>query len=226
MIESLGAQIYKVHEIFSSIEGEGKRVGQFVTFIRLHGCNLSCSYCDTRYSCDGEEYTEMTLEEILEVVKEEGLKRISLTGGEPLIHPHVMDLLEALVFRGHEINVETNGSVDLEPFKLNPELYSVFLTMDYKGPSSGMEQEMKLKNFKLLDRLDCIKFVVGPPEDLIAMKSVLATNRTSAEVFVSPIFGQIQPVEIVEYLVQNKLTKCRVQIQLHKIIYPPDMRGV
>ena len=108
--------MYKVNEIFLSIDGEGYRTGLPVVFIRLYGCNLNCSYCDTRYSCEGQEYKEMSLYDILVKVLHYGVPRVTLTGGEPLIHPGVKDLINSLVANDIEVNIETNGAVDLDEF--------------------------------------------------------------------------------------------------------------
>ena len=107
---------YKVNEIFSSIDGEGIRTGLSAVFIRLYGCNLNCSYCDTRYSCENREYTLMTLMDILEKVLSYNIPRVTLTGGEPLIQPGVKDLINSLLANDIEVNIETNGAVDLNDF--------------------------------------------------------------------------------------------------------------
>lgn len=213
-----------VNEIFTSIEGEGIRMGYPVTFIRLYGCNLNCSYCDTRYSCEGQDGTEMSVSEVIEKAKEAGVNRITLTGGEPLIHKNVEELVDGLVNKGFEVNIETNGSVDIYPY-IKKE--NVILTMDYKSISSGMADKMNHQNLKYLRNQDVLKFVVRNKEDLDDMKRIIETYTTpSSNIFVSPVFGQIEPVEIVNYIKENKLNNCRVQVQLHKIIWEPTKRGV
>jgi len=212
-----------VNEIFSSIEGEGIRTGYPATFIRLYGCNLNCSYCDTRYSCEGHDGTEMNVSEVIEKVKEAGVKKITLTGGEPLIHKNVEELVDELVNEGFEVNIETNGSVDIYPY-IKKE--NVIITMDYKLISSGMNDKMNERNFKYLRPQDVLKFVVGNKQDLDVMKEILEVHKPNCNIFVSPVFEQIEPVEIVDYIKENKLNDCRVQLQLHKIIWDPEERGV
>jgi len=212
-----------VNEIFSSIEGEGIRTGYPATFIRLYGCNLNCSYCDTRYSCEGHDGTEMNVSEVIEKAKEVGVKRITLTGGEPLIHKNVEELVDELVNEGFEVNIETNGSVDIYPY-IKKE--NVIITMDYKLISSGMNDKMNERNFKYLRPQDVLKFVVGNKQDLDVMKEILEVHKPNCNIFVSPVFEQIEPVEIVDYIKENKLNDCRVQLQLHKIIWDREERGV
>lgn len=219
-------RMYKVNEIFVSIDGEGVRTGLPTVFIRLYGCNLKCSYCDTRYSCENSEYTEMTLMDILEQVLSYGVPRVTLTGGEPLIHEGVKDLINSLVVNGIEVNIETNGAVDLSDFWEFRYSSKVIITMDYKCASSGMEDKMKLWNLKLLQPKDVIKFVVSNYNELEKMEYILEESECKAQPYVSPVFGAIEPKELVEYILDNKLNNVKVQVQLHKIIWNPNMRGV
>ena len=222
----------KVVEIFNSIEGEGIRAGLPATFIRLYGCNLDCSYCDTRYASqkyadqDGNGYTIMSVNEIVNNVDIYGCLNVTITGGEPMIHPGFEELLNRLVDDGYYVNVETNGTVPV------PERYTriykgapVIFTMDYKCPSSGMEKAMNMDVIKTLRYRDVLKFVVGCQKDLEAMLEVVEVVETP-QIFVSPVFGQIEPSEIVDFILEHKLYNCRVQLQLHKFIWSPDKRGV
>lgn len=219
-------RMYKVNEIFVSIDGEGVRTGLPTVFIRLYGCNLKCSYCDTRYSCENSEYTEMSLMDILEQVLSYGVPRVTLTGGEPLIHEGVKDLINSLVVNGIEVNIETNGAVDLSDFWEFRYSSKVIFTMDYKCASSGMEDKMNLWNLKLLQPKDVIKFVVSNYNELEKMEYILEESECKAQPYVSPVFGAIEPKELVEYVLDNKLNNVKVQVQLHKIIWNPNMRGV
>lgn len=214
----------KVVEIFNSIEGEGKRAGLPCTFIRLHGCNLNCSYCDSRYACDGKEYTVMSEQEILDQVKLYGCSNVTVTGGEPLIHPGIRDLLKKLYNEGYCINVETNGS-------LIPEVVSstdrLFYTVDYKTNASGMSDRMNEELFKDFDSGDVLKFVVGSVEDLDQALEVTEKYQINkSDIYISPVFGKIEAKEIVEYIQQHKLWNWHVQLQLHKYIWDPNKRGV
>lgn len=213
----------KVVEIFNSIEGEGKRIGLPCTFIRLFGCNLNCSYCDSRYACeDSSDCTIMTAEEIVDQVKKIGCPYITVTGGEPMIHTGIHKLLELLVREKFYVNVETNGSVSELPDYGN----SLFYTVDYKTLSSGMSGKMNEEAFTRLDAWDVVKFVVGSTEDLNQALEIMEKLTCRASVFVSPIFGKIEPGQIVNYIQDHKLWNWRVQVQLHKIIWDPEQRGV
>lgn len=219
-------RMYKVNEIFSSIDGEGIRTGLSAVFIRLYGCNLNCSYCDTRYSCENNEYTLMSLMNILEKVLSYGVPRVTLTGGEPLIQPGVKDLINSLLANDIEVNIETNGAVDLNEFWEYKYNSKVIFTMDYKCACSGMEDRMKLGNLHLLQPKDVIKFVVSNYNELEKMEYILKESECKARPYVSPVFGAIDPKELVEYVLDNELYNVTVQVQLHKIIWNPNMRGV
>ena len=212
----------KVVEIFKSIDGEGIRAGFPVTFIRLAGCNLNCSYCDSLYACDwkDEDVTEMTPQEIFKNVYQKGNKRITLTGGEPLIHDDVDCLIDILTRRGFEVNIETNGSVDITRYLER----NIIVTMDYKCPSSNMTELMLLENLESLRKKDVLKFVVGSKQDLDCCRDII--KYTDAQIFISPVFGKIEPKEIVEYMIEHDMQDCRIQLQLHKFIWEPDKRGV
>ena len=210
----------KVVEIFKSIDGEGIRVGYPVTFIRLAGCNLRCNYCDTKYSYEDEKFTEMTPQEIYIQVYKLGGKRITLTGGEPLIHKDVKVLVDLLIQKGYEVNIETNGSVDINLFLDK----HTIITMDYKCASSDMEDKMLLDNISKLRKQDVLKFVVSDDNDLDTVQRIY--QNTKATVYISPVFGRIEPKQIVEYMLEHNMENCRVQVQLHKIIWNPEERGV
>ena len=218
--------LYKVNEIFLSIDGEGYRTGLPVVFIRLYGCNLNCSYCDTRYSCEQQEYKEMSLYDILVEVLSYGVPRVTLTGGEPLIHPGVKDLITSLVANDIEVNIETNGAVDLDEFIEFKYNSKVVFTMDYKCKSSGMEDKMILSNLEFLQPKDVIKFVVSNYNEMAKMEFILESSKCKAQPYVSPVFGAIEPKELVDYVLDNKLNNVKVQVQLHKIIWNPNERGV
>lgn len=214
----------KVVEIFNSIEGEGVRAGLPTTFIRLYGCNLECTYCDTRYACNDEGFSNISVAEIVNKVVKIGCQSVTITGGEPLIHDGICSLIDWLVEIGCCVNIETNGTMQL------PERYkctnNVFVTMDYKCPTSGMDDKMCMNTINTLRRCDVLKFVVGNENDLNTMMEVVDAMECEPTIYVSPIFGRIEPAEIVEYLQKHKLYNIRLQLQLHKIVWSPDKRGV
>lgn len=215
---------FHISEIFPSIEGEGKRTGYMSTFVRFTGCNLRCSYCDTTYALHiGEDDSEvLTEDELIDRIKSYPWKKITLTGGEPLLHD-VKSLIQRLSFSGYEINIETNGAVPLMKMRYA----NMFYTMDWKCPSSNENHRMLKENLKLLTRHDVLKFVVGCRRDLDEMKQVISGfTYERPRFYVSPVFGEIEPKDIVEYVKENKLTNVCVQVQLHKIIWNPNERGV
>lgn len=216
----------KVVEIFNSIEGEGKRVGLPCTFIRLFGCNLNCTYCDSRYACEGSQYVFMSCAEILEQIKMIGCSNITITGGEPLIHSGIENLLELLAGEGYYINVETNGTQIPICDNLRIVTSNIFYTVDYKTYSSGMSDRMVSKVFECLCPVDVLKFVVGNEDDLNQALEVVEKYHCRSNIYVSPIFGQIEPAQIVEFIKSHKLWNWHTQLQLHKYIWDPDKRGV
>lgn len=213
----------QVVEIFRSIDGEGKRAGLPTTFIRLHGCNLNCSYCDSRYACVGEEYKEMTPNEIVKAALDLGINAITLTGGGPLIHQDVNILLEKLNHFGFDVNVETNGSQSISTHRFP----GVWFTVDYKCPTSKMTDEMNADLFEnQLRGHDVLKFVVGSDEDMHTALEVIEKYRPRCSaIYFSPVFG-FDAKRIVEFMMEHKLFNCKVQLQLHKYIWDKDMRGV
>ena len=240
----------KVCEIFKSIEGEGLRTGQAAVFVRLHGCNLRCSYCDSMYAVEGADFWFMNVGEILATVEtyrtESGVKCVTLTGGEPLIHADVDELLTALSKACFEVNVETNGTV---PCKWR--LPGLFYTMDWKCKSSGMSDRMKMENLATLCKDDVLKFVVGSVEDLQEAESVVAQlsqildhssriadgslQKSASDpsnmphIYVSPVFGTLPYEEIVNWMLSSRVmtqNNARFQVQLHKVVWDPDLRGV
>lgn len=220
-------QIYYVAEKFASINGEGRKAGQTAVFIRFRGCNLSCSYCDTKWantdSCAAEP---MTANEILDYIKSTGFVNVTLTGGEPLLREGMYELIELLGENGLSAEIETNGSCDISQYdnmKHRPSF-----TLDYKTPSSGMEQHMNMDNYDHITENDTVKFVCGSREDLERSLEIIKKYKLQGRcaVYLSPVFGRIRPVEIVDFMTENKLNGVNFQLQLHKFIWDPDKRGV
>lgn len=236
-----------VAEKFVSINGEGPRAGLPAAFIRFVGCNLKCSYCDTAWACDKKcECENLDAWQLCEWVANTRMHAVTLTGGEPLLHPMMGNLLRMLV-RGSgtrdvpfelpqdlTVEIESNGSISLQKlftllnFLPAQQSSRIHFTLDYKLPSSGEEAQMCKSNYALLRAQDAVKFVVS---DLQDMQRAAAVGREldlfgRVPVFFSPVFGSIEPADIAKFLIENHLTAARVQIQLHKLLWPGTSRGV
>ena len=245
-----------VIEIFASIDGEGSRQGLLTTFLRLHDCNIRCSYCDTTYSYGIDSvFTEMTAAEVANVIESLGNHRITITGGEPLLQEAaVVELIDELNRRNvqtmqdntsgqagstciididkfdkremlnnslYDFNIETNGTI-IPSFHRD----NVWFTYDYKTPSSLAEESMNIDIFKVATERDLIKFVVGSPEDLDCMRRIIDQYPTAAQIYVSPVWGQIEAVLIIDYMKAYNLQNVRFQLQIHKFVWDPDTKGV
>lgn len=214
--------MYKVVEIFDSIEGEGLRSGFPATFIRFAGCNMRCSYCDTSYALFGEippcTFKEMSQEQIVQNIH---FKRVTLTGGEPLIQKDIKQLILTLENMGIETNVETNGSVDTSEYRT----CHTFFTIDYKLPSSQTERYMSLSRFYDLTPKDVIKFVIGDEKDLQRGLSVIAdiqrhyTPNQMPNIYLGAVAEKYSPRSIVDAMLKYpELCDARLQVQLHKVV--------
>ena len=216
----------RVAEVFNSIDGEGIRAGELATFIRLAGCNLRCIYCDTKYALNSNHGSEITLADLYRKIKKEAYHNITLTGGEPLNQGETLKLVQQLCSDGYNVNIETNGSKDIELFLL---MDNCILTMDYKMPYSRQENKMLLENIEKLRSSDVLKFVCAE-SDLSRLKEVLMQYHIKANIYLSPVFNQIEPKKLVEFLKDNyqlvKNLKIKVQLQLHKYIWDTEDRGV
>lgn len=209
----------KVNEIFLSIQGEGVSAGYPTVFVRLTGCNLRCSYCDTTYSYN--EGCDMTVAKVLEEIESHGYKRVCITGGEPLLQENgVKELLEGLA--DYEVSIETNGSVDLSAFPLRE---NHRFTMDIKTPSSDQSEKNNLENLKFLRDQDELKAVIGSRKDYLWALGIIDSHYKSGKITFSPIFGMIEPEEIINWILEDK-RDIRFQIQIHKVIWSPEERGV
>ena len=210
----------KVNEIFHSIQGETTYAGMVCTFIRLTGCNLRCSYCDTTYAYyEGEE---MTPEEVVRRVRDFAASLVMITGGEPLLSPELNQLVSSLNNHNYHILVETNGSLDIG--KIEGEVVKI---VDLKCPGSGMSDHIYWDNLNKLTPNDQVKFVIGDREDYQWAKGVIALHKLAERVPVlfSPVFGKMEPGLLADWIVEDNL-KVRFQLQLHKYIWGPDRKGV
>ncbi len=219
---------YKVVEKFVSINGEGTRAGELAVFIRMKGCNLDCEYCDTKWANEENASCEiMTEEDIRNYIRDTGVKNVTLTGGEPLFRKDMDVLIDYLLQdKDRVVEIETNGSVNIKEYAEMKNRAS--FTMDYKLGASGMEEKMCLENFAYLDKRDTVKFVVGSQEDLQRAAEIIEKYALigKVSVYFSPVFGDIKPEEIVDFMVQNRLNDVRMQLQMHKFIWDPEKRGV
>lgn len=230
-----------ISEIFSSIDGEARRAGELATFVRTIGCNLKCEYCDSKYTWVKEPTSkEMTVDEIVEECKKLGNHNITFTGGEPLIQKDADELIMHLAEEGFDVSIETNGAVDFTSrpwfkpdcnIEYGDTLSRIWVCADYKGYASDMTAYMlPFSTFVSLRSNDVLKFVVGSQEDLELAEKVVKYIRShccDCYVYLSPVFGKIEPAEIVEFMKEHNMQgKIRVQVQLHKIIWDPQLRGV
>lgn len=210
----------KVNEIFFSIQGESTHAGRPCVFVRLTGCNLRCTYCDTEYAF--YEGREMSLDDILEQVQGYGCQWVEVTGGEPLMQAGVHDLMRRLIDEGYRVMLETGGSLDLG--QVPPEVFKI---VDFKTPSSGMESKNRWEIVGQLQPHDEIKFVVGDRPDFDWAVAKIQEHRlaTGHTVLFSPTFGKLSPRDLANWVMQE-LPEARLQLQLHKVIWSPDLRGV
>ncbi len=219
--------MFEVVENFVSINGESTHAGELAVFVRFKGCNLHCSYCDTKWANESDvEFKSMSAEEICELVKNTGVKNVTLTGGEPLLQNEIEVLIDRLIMQGNRVEIETNGSVSLEKFALMKNR-AVF-TMDYKLPSSNMEKYMCMENFSFLNEHDTVKFVSGSLKDLEKAVEIIENYSLleKCHVYISPVFDKIEPSEIVDFMIKENLNGVRLQLQMHKFIWEPNRRGV
>lgn len=211
----------KVNEVFYSIQGESSFMGWPCAFIRFTGCNLRCSYCDTEYAFS--EGKDMSVPEILESIAPFPAKLVLVTGGEPLLQRGIADLFRALLDGGYSVCVETGGQVSVQG--LDPRIHKI---MDLKCPSSGMQEHNRYDNIEHLTRNDEVKFVIGNREDFDWACGIVRSYDLGARagvVLFSPVYGQLPYEDLARWILACGLS-VRMQLQLHKIIWPGIPRGV
>mgnify|MGYP000484421510 FL=1 len=169
----------------------------------------------------------MTAGEIVDYVISTGVKNVTLTGGEPLLRDGIEDVIAQLADHMLNVEIETNGSISLKKI-CDLQKENVTFTMDYKLSCSGMEKSMCLDNFRILGKNDTVKFVVGCHDDLIKTKKIIDDYRLNGKcnLYISPVFGRIKLEDIVDFMKQNVMNNVNMQIQLHKVIWDPDKKGV
>ncbi len=212
----------RVNEIFYSIQGESSYAGRPCVFVRLTGCNLRCAYCDTPYAYDEGQY--LNIDEIIEQVASYRCRLVEITGGEPLLQKETPHLIQRLLDKNFELLLETNGSLDIS--RTDGRCVKI---VDIKCPSSGEEKKNDLENLKRLSAKDEIKFVIGNRKDYLYAKKIMSRakrdNPGMKPPLFSPIYGGIDPQTLAEWILADHL-EVRINMQLHKIIWGADAKGV
>jgi 7-carboxy-7-deazaguanine synthase len=211
----------KINEIFYSIQGESSYAGLPCAFVRLTGCNLRCSYCDTDYAF--YEGRDMTVPEIMQAVEVFPTRLVLVTGGEPMLQKSVHDLFNSLLNRDYTVLLETGGQILLSG--VDPRVHKI---VDFKCPSSGMDKHNNFDNVPLLTRSDEVKFVVGDRRDFDWACAVIHRYELATHVgtiLLSPILGKLAYPDLAGWVLECGLP-IRMQLQLHKLIWPDIQRGV
>lgn len=204
----------RISEIFHSLQGEARSVGRPTVFVRLTGCPLRCVWCDTPYSFSGGNV--MTLQSILEEVRGYGARYVCVTGGEPLAQPECIELLQTLCDEGYQVSLETSGALDIG--KTDQRVSRV---MDLKAPDSGEAARNRYENIAELTAHDQVKFVIASRRDYDWARFKCDEYRLAekvGDVLFSPVHGQLQPRELAEWILADKLN-VRLQLQLHKYLW-------
>ncbi len=212
----------KINEIFFSIQGESSYAGRPCVFIRLAGCNLRCTYCDTRYAYEEGSWREMS--DIEQEIRPFRCGLVEITGGEPLLQAQTPELIRCLLDGGYTVLLETNGSRDISVVDER-----CARIVDVKCPSSGQADKNRLENLDIITPNDEIKFVIGDREDFDYAKAVISTwlsrcGDLKPPLF-SPAFGRLNPESLARWILEDHLD-VRLQVQLHKWIWSAEERGV
>ncbi|CAC9641262.1 7-carboxy-7-deazaguanine synthase (EC 4.3.99.3) [uncultured Gammaproteobacteria bacterium] len=200
-----------INEIFYSLQGEAREVGLPTVFVRLTGCPLRCSYCDTEYAFKGNNL--LSIDVILTEIKKYNTKFVCVTGGEPLAQINCHILLDRLVKENYQVSLETSGSIDIAD--INP---GVSIVMDVKTPSSNESDKNLYTNIEKLELKDQLKFVIGSKADFDWSVALLSKHPTPAEVLFSPVFEAVKPMQLAQWILDGQLN-VRLQVQLHKLLW-------
>jgi 7-carboxy-7-deazaguanine synthase len=213
-------QLY-ICEIFFSLQGESTYTGLPCVFVRLSGCNLNCSYCDTLYA--KTESLSMNLDDIIKKIESYNCSLVEITGGEPLLQANTVILISQLINKNYTVLLETNGSLSLQ------DIHSKCIKIvDIKCPSSNQSQSNLLDNLKFLTTKDELKFVMGTKEDYEFAKAFIARtelNIAPEKIHFSPVYDTIKPETLARWILEDKLA-VRLSLQMHKLIWDKDKRGV
>jgi 7-carboxy-7-deazaguanine synthase len=212
--------VLRVNEIFHSIQGESTWAGEPCVFVRLTGCNLRCAWCDTAYAF--HEGRDFTVEQVVERVRAYGCKLVELTGGEPLLQRESVPLMQALLGAGHTVLLETGGSLPIEQVPRG-----VRRIVDVKCPASGESEHNRWENLAHLEHEDELKFVLADREDYTWAARQIRERELSGRcpILFSPVHGRLDPGQVARWVLDDRLP-VRVQIQLHKVLWPQVSRGV
>ncbi|MFN2432998.1 MAG: radical SAM protein [Gemmatimonadota bacterium] len=210
----------RVTEIYRSLQGESSFAGLPCAFVRLTGCNLRCSWCDSAFAFHGGD--SLAVEEVLRRVGELGIPLVEVTGGEPLWQEGCLTLLRGLCDRGFTTLLETGGSLDVS--RVDPRVHRI---VDFKPPGSGMERRNLWSNVAHLTSRDEVKFVLSDRADYEWARTAIREHGLDrrARVLLSVVFGTVAPREVVDWMLADGL-QARFQLQLHKLIWEPEARGV
>ena len=206
----------KVTEIYASVQGESTHAGRLCAFVRLTGCNLRCTWCDSEYTFSGGDW--MSIEQIISKVDELEIPLVQVTGGEPLAQKECPTLMQALLDEGYEVLLETSGSISVVEVPL-----SVSTIMDLKAPSSGESAKNLWSNIELLGEGDEVKIVIGSRQDYDWALEVM--SKHNANYLLSPVWGVLDPKDLAEWMLQDKVL-ARMQVQLHKVLWPNKTSGI
>ncbi|AWF79995.1 7-carboxy-7-deazaguanine synthase QueE [Microbulbifer sp. ANSA003] len=216
----LSKESLRISEIFYSLQGEARESGLPTVFVRLTGCPLRCTYCDSEYAFYGGE--RMTLEQILQQVQSHPARHVCVTGGEPLAQPNCFPLMKALCDAGYAVSLETSGAMPVD--KVDERVSRV---VDLKTPASGEQHRNRMENMQVLTRQDQIKFVICDRGDYDWARFTLDQYRIPervGEVLFSPSYEQLQPRQLAEWILEDGLP-VRMQMQMHKLLWG-DIPGV
>lgn len=211
----------RINEIFYSIQGESVHAGLPCVFVRLTGCNLRCTYCDTQYAFDEGRF--MSVADILRQVGQFGCGLVEITGGEPLFQSHTPALAGKLLESGYQVLVETNGSLDID--RVDRRCSRI---MDVKCPSSGQQSRNDSANLNRITPNDQVKFVIADRDDFSfaeQMVSRLPASLPPDRVLYSAVSGRLPPHQLARWMLDAR-TRARLQLQLHRLIWPDQDRGV
>jgi len=204
-----------IYEIFKSLQGEGIEIGILTVFIRFAGCNLNCSWCDTKSVRDIKNCKIKTIDEILYEIDKYKIKNVCITGGEPLTQKtQCLNLIYALLDNNYLVSLETNGSISITDF-VN---LSILISMDIKCPSSCMQNKMNFENIKLMRKNDQLKFVIGSDDDYLYAIDVIKKYSPICNIILMPVYKKYDLSRLCEKVLSDNINNLRVLYQMHKLV--------